>query len=557
MATEVKTEDLEKQLESMLDIEKFPPPDEFRKQALVTDESMYEEAAEDLEGFWSRQADQLIDWVEKPTQTLDESNAPFYKWFADGKLNVSAQLPGPPRRGRQRRPRRLPLARGGGRGARHHLCRAPPRRPALRQRPEGPRHRQGRRRRHLPADDPRGRRRHARLRAHRRPPQRRLRRLLTRGRPRAHGVLRGQGPDHRRRRPPQGQDRPDQERRGPRDRERPLDRDHLRRQGHRHRLRDEGRPRRLVRRGDGEGRRRVPAGAPRRRAPALRPLHLRLHREAEGRPAHHRRLPGRRHLHPPLRLRPEAGVRRLLVRRGRRLGHRPLLHRLRPALQRRHQRHVRGRAGLPGQGHLVGDRRALQGDHPLHGPHRDPRLHEVGRRVPGEARSLIAPPARHRRRADQPQGLALVLRGDRRRALPDRRHLVADRDRPHPDQPAPRPHPGEARLGDQAAAGHRRGRARRRRQRDRRGPGPPGRCGARGRECSAPSSRRTSASRRPTTPSWTRRPTSSATPRARTRTATSGSSAASTTWSTSRATASRPPRSSRRSSHTRRSPSAP
>jgi acetyl-CoA synthetase len=89
MATKVSTEDLEKQLESMLDIEKFPPPDEFRKQALVSDESMYEEAAKDLEGFWSKQADELIDWFEKPSQTLDESNAPFYKWFADGKLNVS------------------------------------------------------------------------------------------------------------------------------------------------------------------------------------------------------------------------------------------------------------------------------------------------------------------------------------------------------------------------------------------------------------------------------------------------------------------------------------
>src|SRR5919106_3320843 len=90
MATEVKTEELEKQLESMLDIEKFPPPEDFRKQALVQDESMYEEAAADLEGFWSRQADELIDWLEKPTQTLDESNAPFYAWFADGKLNASA-----------------------------------------------------------------------------------------------------------------------------------------------------------------------------------------------------------------------------------------------------------------------------------------------------------------------------------------------------------------------------------------------------------------------------------------------------------------------------------
>jgi acetyl-CoA synthetase len=89
MATKVTTQDLEKQLESMLDIEKFAPSDDFRKQALVTDESMYEEAAADLEGFWQRQAEELIDWAEQPTQTLDETNAPFYKWFADGKLNAS------------------------------------------------------------------------------------------------------------------------------------------------------------------------------------------------------------------------------------------------------------------------------------------------------------------------------------------------------------------------------------------------------------------------------------------------------------------------------------
>jgi acetyl-CoA synthetase len=90
MATEVRSEDLEKQLESMLDIEKFPPPDHFRREALVTDWSMYEEAEEDLEGFWARQADELLDWIEKPAQILDESDAPFYRWFADGKLNVSA-----------------------------------------------------------------------------------------------------------------------------------------------------------------------------------------------------------------------------------------------------------------------------------------------------------------------------------------------------------------------------------------------------------------------------------------------------------------------------------
>src|SRR5215218_6850663 len=89
MATEVKTEELEKQLDSMLDIETFPPPDSFKEHALVTDESLYEEAARDAEGFWTRQANELLDWVESPSQTLDESNAPFYKWFADGKLNAS------------------------------------------------------------------------------------------------------------------------------------------------------------------------------------------------------------------------------------------------------------------------------------------------------------------------------------------------------------------------------------------------------------------------------------------------------------------------------------
>jgi acetyl-CoA synthetase len=89
MATEIKADELEKQLEALLDVERFPPPEDFRKDSLVTDESMYEEAERDLEGFWARQAEELVNWIEKPTQILDESNAPFYKWFADGKLNLS------------------------------------------------------------------------------------------------------------------------------------------------------------------------------------------------------------------------------------------------------------------------------------------------------------------------------------------------------------------------------------------------------------------------------------------------------------------------------------
>jgi acetyl-CoA synthetase len=89
MATEVTAESVERQLEALLDVERFPPPDDFRAKALVTDDSLYEEADRDLEGFWARQADELIDWFDQPSETLDESTAPFYKWFADGKLNAS------------------------------------------------------------------------------------------------------------------------------------------------------------------------------------------------------------------------------------------------------------------------------------------------------------------------------------------------------------------------------------------------------------------------------------------------------------------------------------
>ncbi len=48
----------------------------------------------------------------------------------------------------------------------------------------------------------------------------------------------------------------------------------------------------------------------------------------------------------------------------------------------------------------------------------------------------VAAPARQRRRADQSGGLAVVPPRGRRAALPDRRYLVADRNRRHPDQPA-------------------------------------------------------------------------------------------------------------------------
>ena len=48
------------------------------------------EAERDFEGFWARLARENVTWTKPFTRTLDESNAPFYKWFDDGELNASA-----------------------------------------------------------------------------------------------------------------------------------------------------------------------------------------------------------------------------------------------------------------------------------------------------------------------------------------------------------------------------------------------------------------------------------------------------------------------------------
>ena len=82
-----------------------------------------------------------------------------------------------------------------------------------------------------------------------------------------------------------------------------------------------------------------------------------------------------------------------------------------------------------------------------------------GREYPDRHDLVIAAAAGQRRRADQPARLALVPRGDRRRAVPDRRHVVADRDRPHHDHAAAGHHAPEARLGDGPVPGRRRPRS--------------------------------------------------------------------------------------------------
>jgi acetyl-CoA synthetase len=72
----------------MLENRKFPPSADFKRQALVADTSLYDEAAEDYQGFWARQAADLLSWSTE-WETICEWELPYAKWFVGGQLNVS------------------------------------------------------------------------------------------------------------------------------------------------------------------------------------------------------------------------------------------------------------------------------------------------------------------------------------------------------------------------------------------------------------------------------------------------------------------------------------
>ena len=71
----------------------FNPPESFVKQANIAGMDAYRalcaEAENDYEGFWARLAHEHLLWHKPFSKVLDESNAPFYKWFEDGELNAS------------------------------------------------------------------------------------------------------------------------------------------------------------------------------------------------------------------------------------------------------------------------------------------------------------------------------------------------------------------------------------------------------------------------------------------------------------------------------------
>ena len=82
------------QIESVLHENRvFDPPAEFSKNARIGSMDAYHalvaEAESDDAEYWARRAREEIVWHKPFTKTLDESQAPFYKWFEDGELNVS------------------------------------------------------------------------------------------------------------------------------------------------------------------------------------------------------------------------------------------------------------------------------------------------------------------------------------------------------------------------------------------------------------------------------------------------------------------------------------
>ena len=315
----------------------YPPDSELSKTANVRPEMK----EQDLEEFWDQQAQDKISWFE-PYDTVLEWNLPYAKWFVGGKLNACYNCVD--RHVENGKGDKVALhvvpddgpdsseARG------HHLLAAAGAGRQVRQRAQEARRRQGRPGRHLHADDPRGRRGHAGLRPSRRAAHRGVRRVQRQGRGRALQRPRVQGPHHpgrgdaRR----QGRRAEDQRRRGPRRRP-----DHGR----------EGRRRQALRRATSRWATATSTSTTSSRTSPATPsscpcepmesedLLFLLYTsgstgQAQGRRAHHRRLPGRH------RDDPQPGLRRqgrlgLLVRGRHRLDHRAQLHRLRAAGQRR------------------------------------------------------------------------------------------------------------------------------------------------------------------------------------------------------------------------------
>ena len=191
MATEseaVTGEQLDHELAELLDVETFAPSAEFREHALLNDPAVYERAARDPQAWWVEQAERL-DWFAAVGHGARRLQSAVLQVVRRGHAERVLQLPGPACAGRPGRAVAYHWRGEDGteRDITYAQLLAEVKRFASALKDLGVR--PGRRRRNLPADDPRGRRRDARLRADRGAAQRRVRRLLRGGGARADGVL--------------------------------------------------------------------------------------------------------------------------------------------------------------------------------------------------------------------------------------------------------------------------------------------------------------------------------------------------------------------------------
>src|SRR3954451_20549013 len=86
--TQASGEELEKEIEKLLDQEKFEPPEEFKEKALWNDPSIYDEANKDWKAWWEKRAEERH-CSDKWRGRRRAASPPFYKWFTGGKINAS------------------------------------------------------------------------------------------------------------------------------------------------------------------------------------------------------------------------------------------------------------------------------------------------------------------------------------------------------------------------------------------------------------------------------------------------------------------------------------